>query len=102
MSMAGRVWTISGSCPINVPCCAVGLKRKSGTRRRRQRFALRCIRARRCGDTAAKTGPEVQRQQAQSDDQKLARDEPKEPFECSLSETVGIQPDFEHVHGEPR
>jgi hypothetical protein len=23
--MAGRVWTISGSCPIDAPCCAMRL-----------------------------------------------------------------------------
>ena len=32
----------------------------------------------------------------------MARDEPNEPFECSLRETVGVQADFEHVHTKPR
>src|SRR5437762_826052 len=143
MSIAGRVWTISGSCPMIVPCCAMWLhlaktsplqqaachppfneegkaglpwrpgrsrfrtfgrgdQRKSGTRRGSNRFSLGCIGARRRGDTTAKTGPKMQRQQAQPDDQKLAPDKRHQPFEGRIHKAVGVQADAEHVHAEPR
>src|SRR5882762_9931327 len=55
-----------------------------------------------CSGLDAEAHPEMLRQQSESDDDQLARDEPNEPFECSLRETVGVQADFEHVHTEPR
>src|SRR5207302_6039138 len=49
----------------------------------------------------AEAHPQMSRQQSEGDDKELAHDEPNEPFERSLRETVGMQPDFEHVHTKP-
>src|SRR6266513_1875740 len=50
----------------------------------------------------AEAHPQMSRQQSEGDDEELAHDEPNEPFERSLRETVGVQADFEHVHAKPR
>ena len=48
------------------------------------------------------TLPQVQRQQAEEDEEYLAGVEQHQPFERRVHEAVAVQADAEHVHAEPR